>query len=130
MKNPIAKSRSALTDSHPIKRTLLDLFKSLVSAFGGTGVSQSIPFVGAIYRYVFSRLAPDLVEIDGHQCYISRTDLGTSLELVLRGSHEPFQRQIFRGIIKRGMTVVDIGANIGLYTVLASELVGSQGRIG
>lgn len=31
--------------------------------------------------------------------------------------------------VKEGMTVVDIGANIGFYTILLSQLVGKKGRV-
>lgn len=35
----------------------------------------------------------------------------------------------FQKIIKKGMTVVDAGANIGLYSVIASKLTGNQGKV-
>lgn len=37
--------------------------------------------------------------------------------------------QIFVGLIKPGFVILDIGANVGLYSLLGSELVGSEGRI-
>jgi len=33
------------------------------------------------------------------------------------------------GHVSRGMTVVDVGANVGVYTSLFSQLVGSSGRV-
>jgi FkbM family methyltransferase len=36
---------------------------------------------------------------------------------------------LLRKVVKNGMTVVDIGANIGYYTLLASQLVGEGGRV-
>jgi len=35
----------------------------------------------------------------------------------------------FKKKIKPGMTVIDIGGNIGFYTILLSSLVGSEGRV-
>jgi FkbM family methyltransferase len=37
--------------------------------------------------------------------------------------------QFVRSFLKPGMTFVDVGANIGYFTLLAAQLVGSQGRI-
>ncbi len=42
---------------------------------------------------------------------------------------ETFESAIAARLIKRGMTVVDIGANRGWYTVMAAALVGSAGRV-
>ena len=35
----------------------------------------------------------------------------------------------YRGHLKPGMTFIDVGANIGYFTVLASRLVGPEGRV-
>jgi FkbM family methyltransferase len=42
---------------------------------------------------------------------------------------EPFEVQLFKELIEPGMTVLDIGANIGHYTLLAATVVGSEGRV-
>ena len=36
---------------------------------------------------------------------------------------------LFKNIIKPGMRVLDLGANIGFYTVLFSKLVGENGKV-
>ena len=43
--------------------------------------------------------------------------------------HEPLTSKIFKSLLKPGDTVVDVGANIGHYTLLAAEVVGPLGRI-
>jgi FkbM family methyltransferase len=47
----------------------------------------------------------------------------------LAGLYEPDVSQLFQRAIRVGMTVVDAGANIGYYTLLASHLVGTTGRV-
>ena len=37
--------------------------------------------------------------------------------------------KVFRHLVKPGDTVIDIGANIGVYTKILSELVGPDGRV-
>jgi len=39
------------------------------------------------------------------------------------------QRATLQEIVRPGMTVIDVGANLGLYTVLLSRLVGPAGRV-
>ena len=45
------------------------------------------------------------------------------------GLYEGAATRLFATIVKPGMTVVDLGANIGYYTVLSSRLTGTEGRV-
>jgi FkbM family methyltransferase len=45
------------------------------------------------------------------------------------GTYEPVETRLVTAFLKPGMTVVDIGANVGYYTALAASRVGPQGRI-
>ncbi len=48
---------------------------------------------------------------------------------MLNGSYEKDTTDLFKRIVKPGMTVVDIGAHIGYFTRLFSELTGSSGSV-
>lgn len=48
---------------------------------------------------------------------------------VLGGSYERVQTELFRAHVRPGHTVIDLGAHIGYYTLLASALVGARGRV-
>ncbi len=39
------------------------------------------------------------------------------------------QRQIIESLVRPGMTVLDLGGNVGLYTALFSKCVGPQGNV-
>jgi FkbM family methyltransferase len=43
--------------------------------------------------------------------------------------HEPLTSKIFKSLLKPGDVVIDVGANIGHYTLLAAAVVGPLGRI-
>lgn len=45
------------------------------------------------------------------------------------GVYERYETELFCSKIKPAMTVIDIGANLGYYTALASHCVGNQGLI-
>jgi FkbM family methyltransferase len=48
---------------------------------------------------------------------------------LLEGEFEPVQTALISRNLKPGMTFIDIGANIGYYTVIASKRVGKSGRV-
>ncbi|MGO9855762.1 MAG: FkbM family methyltransferase [Acidimicrobiales bacterium] len=45
------------------------------------------------------------------------------------GEYEPHLTSVFKRYCRPGMTVVDVGANLGYYSLLASKLVGPSGRV-
>jgi FkbM family methyltransferase len=45
------------------------------------------------------------------------------------GIYEPQLTRVFERYCRPGMTVVDVGANLGYYSLLASRLVGTAGRV-
>jgi FkbM family methyltransferase len=45
------------------------------------------------------------------------------------GQYEPHLTSVFERYCRVGMTVVDVGANLGYYSLLAARLVGPSGRV-
>ena len=43
--------------------------------------------------------------------------------------YESTTTQLFRQLLKPGMTVIDVGANVGYFSLLAADLVGSGGTV-
>lgn len=43
--------------------------------------------------------------------------------------HEPLTRRIFASLLKPGAVVIDVGANIGYYTLLAADKIGPKGKV-
>jgi FkbM family methyltransferase len=46
-----------------------------------------------------------------------------------RGVLEPGLTRRFRETVRPGMVVVDVGANVGMYTLIAARLIGTSGRV-
>jgi FkbM family methyltransferase len=65
---------------------------------------------------------------DGVILYLDREDGAVSRPL-LAGDYETHLYPIFTKFCRPGMTVVDVGANVGRYTMLASALVGRDGHV-
>ncbi len=69
------------------------------------------------------------VNIDGLTFYLNPKD-GYLTQLVLSlGTYEPEQTRLFRSKCRPGDTVIDVGANVGWYTIIASKLVGKDGTV-
>lgn len=66
----------------------------------------------------------------GHKLYVDPGDLGIArCLLVYKGVWEPLETETFVSLLKNDMVVVDIGANIGYYTLLAAQRVGGGGKV-
>jgi FkbM family methyltransferase len=50
-------------------------------------------------------------------------------EVCFTGRYEPQETQIAQRLLQRGMTVVDVGANWGYFTLTCAHLVGGEGRV-
>ena len=72
---------------------------------------------------------PEPTEISGMTIFHSPADGRESVGWGYAFDYEPKTRRIFEQIIKPSMTVVDVGANIGYYSLLAAKLVGNNGRV-
>lgn len=68
-----------------------------------------------------------LVEANGHPMYIFNRP--HFLAVYLGQSYEPYTLQLFQEAVKPGATVLDIGANIGYFSLAAAERVGAEGRV-
>jgi FkbM family methyltransferase len=61
--------------------------------------------------------------------YVNARDTLITPSLLLHGMWEPVVTRLFMQSLKPGMTVVDIGANYGYYTLLAAASAGPSGRV-
>jgi len=70
-----------------------------------------------------------VVKVNNYFLKIIPHDIGISKELLLFKKHEPLFTKIIENHIKKGMTCIDIGANLGYYALLESKLVGKNGLV-
>jgi FkbM family methyltransferase len=64
-----------------------------------------------------------------YKAYVDTTDIGLCSHLMLDGYWEMWVTEVLASMIRPGMVVADIGANIGYFTLLMAELVGPAGRV-
>ena len=68
-------------------------------------------------------------DVQGSRMRLDLTDEGISRELYLTGVHEPHSTPQFREELKPGMVLLEIGANIGYYTLIALQHLGPNGSV-
>lgn len=67
--------------------------------------------------------------LGGLKLYVIGDDIGFSPHMIFEGYWEFWLTRYFAEVIRQGDTVIDIGANLGYYTMLAADLVGPEGRV-
>jgi len=103
------------------------LYKQTVRIFANSGL-RKIEFIDNLNNYLRSRLKPNFIITKkyGHKMFLDELD---SLHLSVHRDWENFETSIIEKEIKRGDVVLDIGANIGFYSLIMGNLVGNEGKV-
>jgi len=84
------------------------------------------------FQLLYDKFAPDewiLVEVEGVKMYVNTRDRAISRFILQQGCYEKGTTKVFKNVVKEGMTVIDIGACFGYYSLIAASLVGKEGRV-
>ncbi len=83
-----------------------------------------------VYRLI-SRLAADRFEIyrvEGGLIYLNLHEHSMMVQVAM-GTYEPAKHAMIRRHLRPGMTFIDVGANMGDFTLQAARLVGNTGTV-
>lgn len=108
-----------------MRNPLLAALKALHRSVGGHGLGR-IRFLKILYEAAFRWLRPRQVRVQGHLMVLDDRD---TLELATREVYEPLETGLLLRYVVPGTLVVDIGANIGYYTLLAARATGPGGQV-
>ena len=112
-----------------MRKLAILLFRKGMAFFSGRGLTRFGPVMSMrllALRFYQTRLTPGVAMVQGHKMYLDSRD---SLLLSVFGVHEPTETQLVTDTVRPGDTVLDIGANIGYYTLILAKCVGEQGRV-
>lgn len=91
------------------------------------------PWVRRIYAAVYRRTVPEGQQVEvglrGSRFLVDPHDGGVGYQLFIGRGYEDLTADVFESCMRPGMRVLDLGANIGFYSVLAAARVGPQGRV-
>lgn len=110
---------------------LFPLFRKLVRSLSGKGLYR-IPLARRLVSYLYRWLAPRGIVITGvgeHKMYVDAGDIDIGRSLLTTGSWQKETARLFEDVIQKGMVVLDVGANIGYFTLIAARLVGGEGKV-
>jgi FkbM family methyltransferase len=65
----------------------------------------------------------------GFKMFVDSRDVSIAPHLILEGIYEEHTDAVLRRIVKPGMHVVEIGANVGLFTLLMARCAGVNGSV-
>jgi FkbM family methyltransferase len=112
----------------------LELHKRLRHFLSRIGLGR-IPGARRLYHLSYNKfikpkgIASALLNIQGNKMYIDSGAGTIGAELLVEGVYEKYETELFKKMAQDGMVVVDIGANIGYYTLIAAKLVGDKGIV-
>ena len=107
------------------------MFFKKIAKYGaklGLGKSQKM---NNLYEDTLSKISSDSrlehIEINDHKIFLDKED---SLMLSIRkDGYDKLEFHYLKQIIKKGDIVIDVGANIGYYTLNFAKLVGESGHV-
>lgn len=91
----------------------------------GTGIEQVWP-IGLLNKAIRTWIRTRTVHIDDLTFHLDPLD---ALNLSILRDYEPIEHALFKQVIRPSDTVIDIGANIGFFTVHFSRMVGEKGQV-
>ena len=94
--------------------------------FPNVSLQQNPVLRNVLSKLLTSTRPASIKDIHGHVIFLDEMD---SLNLSLTGEHEPAEGQLLQQLVGSGQSVIDVGANIGYFTLLLAKLVGPRGHV-
>ena len=82
-------------------------------------------------EYVIGRKARglSLLQLDDFELYVEEHDWDIGENLIETKQYEPHVTSFLKQHLQQGMTFIDIGANVGFFTLTAATKVGESGKV-
>ncbi len=103
-----------------------------VGAWLWSATSVGLGVQHALQLWLLRHVAATTIEVDGVEplpMFLEPTDRVVTPRMIGERVWEPKETYWFVESLREGDTVVDVGANVGYYTLIAASLVGPEGRV-
>jgi FkbM family methyltransferase len=89
---------------------------------------QSLEFTN---RHLLRPSVPSVAlhTLDGFRMFLMTDDLAVCRDIAALGIHEPAVTRSVEAVLRPGMAFVDVGANVGYFSMLAASRVGPSGEV-
>ncbi|MBS3056121.1 MAG: FkbM family methyltransferase [Candidatus Aenigmarchaeota archaeon] len=105
------------------------IYRKVSRVLSGHGIGNNKMLLAIdtkIKQKILNGKPPEKVSFQGHVLFIGKKDeMGLSVNEFYEGS----TTALIRNTLRSGDIAVDIGANIGYFTIIMSELVGEKGKV-
>lgn len=86
------------------------------------------PMISPFLRALLSIMRPNIVEVRGNKmCVDTKRHIAIAFYDIV--GFENAETEIFERYVRKGDVVVDLGANVGYYTLIAAKIVGDKGKV-
>jgi len=112
-----------------LRLALYKLFKKSLIPFR---FLRHFRFFLSIISRVEARFTPRgifLLNRQGVKMYVDSNDTALGRRLVNSDAWEPYETELFRQSIRPDMAIVDVGANIGYYSLVAAKILNGTGKV-
>ena len=108
--------------TYRISQFLYNIIRALI---GGKGLSK-YKIIRTSKKFAENNIHSSHVSVQGHEMYLDSSD---SLQLSTNGVFEPYTTQVIKQNISGGDIVIDIGANIGYFTLIMAKGIRENGKV-
>jgi FkbM family methyltransferase len=70
-----------------------------------------------------------MIDLGSFKLILDKSDISVSREILSLKNYEPHLRAFVERMLKPEMSAIDIGANIGFYTLMFASIVGHRGKV-
>jgi len=112
-----------------IKKKILKTYKKSLKKFGGHKLTRNgliKKSFNVVNSFAISQLNESKIIINNQIMYLDEKD---SLQLNFNGNFEPVETEIVKKEIKENDIILDVGANIGYYSLIFAQLIGKSGKV-
>ncbi len=114
----------------PIERATLALIKIARRMFRNTWVHR-LPVTSWVFKRLFllsHKREEKLINFRGKELYVHTKDV-SMVPSIINQDYEELELNTYRTLLKPGMTVLDVGSNLGIYALIGSDSVGAKGKV-
>ncbi len=113
-----------------MRKSILALYLKMCGLFKGYGLGDFY-LIRVINKIIIYFISPGIYStvINGQKMYIHSKDSIMTPRLLINGEHDPTETDLIMNEVNEGDIVLDIGANIGYFTLIFAKLVGEKGKV-